>query len=340
MHITLMNNVYTPINPDYQIEESWDCIAALLQDFIPAKTKEDVMMFNLWQFKTISEGAELGRRYHDETKETWDDIPNTIRRCGNNAVGLWGLVLDYDGQKTLEEAVVEMDGIECVIYTTFNHSAEKDKFRVVLPFTRMMPLEEFNEKEADMQDCFPAADRASFSLSQAIYLHSGAHPELKFAYNLKGAMVDPDMFKRGVSTPHDIQLQQQTIDANVSPAYKQAVIMSLSSCRGVRRGCSKSDQGVLGLAQIAKSVNCSFEEFQQICNQALALDSQVRDSNAQKRVWNDATLNRVSRETRDRFIAQHNGKSISECYQSSLSPFEVMYKTNQKLKQQIIRGAF
>lgn len=323
MNITLMDNVFTPINPSDQLSGEWIDVVDYLLYFHDAKTKEQTQMFNLWQFKTLAQGAEKGRHYHDETKQTWDYIPNTIRRCGDNTVGLWGLVLDYDGKKTLEEAIVDMDGIECVVYTTFNHTNEKDKFRVVIPFTRMMPVDEFREKEDDMKACFPHADNASFSLSQAIYLHSGLYPELKFACHLQGNMIDPDMFarmpvKQWTPSPATNTPTYQTNAA--SPAYKQAVIASLSSCRDVRRGCSKSDQGVLGMAQIAKSVGCSFAEFQQICNHALAADSTVRDGNAQERVWNDATMDRVTKDTRDKFIEKHNGKAIHTCYPQITTP--------------------
>ena len=315
MIITLMDSVTKPINPDEVVESTWDDIAEHLMSFNSSKTKEDTPMFNLWQFKTIDQGAELGRKYKyvDGKKTTeFSYIPNTIRRCGDNALGLWGLVLDYDGAKTLEEAVKDMEGFECVFYTTFNHTTEKHKFRVVIPFSQMLSKEDFNLKLDDIKNLFPYVDNASFSLSQAIYLHSG-DDSISMSFRLNGLMVDPSGF---VSIPKSVyQLMNRPdveTDTGTSPYYKARVIASLKSCKGVRRPGMKGNGGVLTLAHICKSIGCSLSEFQDICRTAVAADSSVRGAEEQAVIWNEVDRTKIRKETRDKFISTYGGKPIAD----------------------------
>src|ERR1035438_9362735 len=106
------------VHPDDIIESDWNTIAELLIEFKQVKNKEDTLMFNLWQMKT----------------QNFESSNGGIRRCANNCEGVWGLVLDYDGNKTIEECVEQFQEFEFVIYTTFNHGIKHgDRFRLVLP---------------------------------------------------------------------------------------------------------------------------------------------------------------------------------------------------------------
>lgn len=298
-------------NPDESVDTSWEEIVKVLLYRWDAKNKDETPMFNLWQFKTLSQGAEEGRKYpwdkgkNLSDKTQWTYRPNTIRRCADNTVGLWGIVLDYDGKKNIEQAIIELDGVEAVIYTTFRHSAELDKFRIVIPFTRMMPKEEFSKKLDDMKTAFPYADNASFSASQAIYLHSSKYPELAVAGRLHGNMIDPDIF---IETPI-IHRSEPIVPANFPPStsYKIKVLNSLLTCRNVHRGASRGNGGALTAALICKSVQASFNEFQQICSVISAADSCLRETETQTKVWNEVVGDRISKTTREQFILNNGG---------------------------------
>jgi hypothetical protein len=176
--------------PEQIIDNDWDDIADILLDFHQADKKEDVTMFNLWE---LNLSGELGRKLDKKTGQ-YTELPGTIRRCSDNLVGLHGLVLDFDANLTMDEAIKEVEGFEYVVYTTFNHSKEQHKFRLVLPFTRMMTVEEFELKVEHMKRIWPKADRASFTKSQAIFFHSGKSSKDAISFRYPGVKIDPDIF--------------------------------------------------------------------------------------------------------------------------------------------------
>jgi len=131
---------------DRSLDRPWAEMAQYLIVHYDRDTKEAVPLFNLWEFKKVNDPTcEVGRRYHgkevinDQGKKVWerllentyDEIPNTVRRCKENCVSLGGIVLDIDEKMTLEDAMVKFDQYEYVIYTTFRHTAIKNKFRIV-----------------------------------------------------------------------------------------------------------------------------------------------------------------------------------------------------------------
>jgi len=319
MNITIMGPVFEPIDPENQVTADWEEIAEFLLAFNKTPSKESTPMFNMWQFKTIEEGAELGRKYHDKSKQTWDYTPNTIRRCRNNVLGLWGLVLDYDGKKTIEEAVMDLDGLECVLYTTFNHTPEKNKFRVVIPFSRMLPADEFENRSEDITELFEYVDPASFSMSQAIYLHSG-NEQYAMSFHMAGESIDPFGFK--INPPKPVVEGRPThYSSLISDAsrdrYKTAVLASLYSCQNIRRGCNNKEAGGLGLSLLVKSVGGSYADFCDICSIAAGADSSMRDPIVQRATWDAVTTEKATKEFRDKFIQAYRGLPLSETMKDS-----------------------
>lgn len=189
MIISLFDSVtaaYT--SRDAMLDQSWDEISTLLQEFSQVENKTDAMMFNLWVFDPEGEPGRVSR-------DSDEVMPGTIRRCSANALGVWGLVLDYDGGATIEDAVTTLAGYDYVLYTSFRHSDTLNKFRVVLPFTRMLTRAEFRAKAAHIREVFPNVDPASFSESQSMYLHSGPSRDSAISFRAAGVMLDPDVFQ-------------------------------------------------------------------------------------------------------------------------------------------------
>lgn len=315
MNITLFENVHKAYtSPEAMLDLPWDAIAELLLEFQQSPEKEKCMMFNLWVFDP--EG-EQGRYYHDNgvflgERGRYDYIPGTVRRCSANAMGVSGLVLDYDHAKTMHEACVELDGLEFVMYTTYNHTPDNERFRVVLPFTRLMSKDEFRSKQADIKKIFPHVDNASFSESQAIYLHCGPTSEHAIAFRATGSMIDPDMFEVEIQKP--VAVEQRTFVANKEMtaeqqiAYKDAVLKALLTCKELRRGAAKGTGGPL-LVAICKAAGISFGEFEQICERCSAADSTLRIPAERVAVWRTTGQDnqRITKEVRDNFIRGHNG---------------------------------
>jgi len=187
---------------DTNLDAEWEEIAEVLTTFNETKVKEDIMLFNTWQFK---QDGQPGRKYTSADRSTWEEIPGTIRRCTENAEGLWALMLDYDKDVTIADVTADLTGLEYVLYTTFGHTPTNERFRVVLPFSRMMTKQEFDLKKDSILETFRDVDPASFSVSQSFYLHSG--PNRNFAYSIwnKGAIISPDNFESREPAVREVQ---------------------------------------------------------------------------------------------------------------------------------------
>jgi hypothetical protein len=265
------------------MDMSWEEIAEVLCAFIKVPTKELTEMYNLWEFKAV--GGE-------------------IHRCKDDCIALHGLVLDYDQNLSMVDAVNQFAGFECVIYTTFNHGTDsKDKFRVVLPFGTPMPIDSFDKKRKAMLDAFPGVDRASFSRSQAIFLHSGPSADKAFAARMGGVMLDWTVFEDEIVVPYTPVVSNFTPDDEFQTAYRESIIESLSTCSGFRHLTS------LSLAIILKSCGASFADYCAIVQACGAKDSCIQDRATQQETWAAARDDvRIGREKRDRFITEHGGK--------------------------------
>lgn len=306
MILTLFKSEWEAYTTEDQIiDANWEDIAQALMIFNQRASKEEAPMFNLWQFDHY---GQPGRHYHNKLRETWDEIPGTIRRCADNAIGLWGLVLDCDSKLTMEQAVKEVEGLDFVLYSTFNHSDKQDKFRVVIPFTRMMTKEEFELKREDMKICFPLIDTASFSKSQAIFLHSGLNEKQAIALRGNGAKINPDDFiDKPIVIKEIIDKVYQSPTIDQKEYYAKKIIESLLTCRNVNR--SGPGEGIT-LAAICRSAGLEFHEFSSICQITARDSSSLRTLDVQQQFWGLVGPDcKITRETRDKFITAHGGRS-------------------------------
>jgi hypothetical protein len=262
------------------IEATWDEVADMLTTFHQVRRKEDTQMYNLWEFK-IKKG--------------------TIHRCSADCVAVHGLVLDYDNNLSIEKAIEMYDGFECVIYTTFRNGEEglSDRFRVVLPFEEPLSFEDFKLKKKSMQEAFTGVDDSSFSLSQALYLHSGPNTDNAFAVRMRGDYLDPTKFENEVIIPYE---KTDRTKVSILPGYKKSIIKSLLTCREIRYMNSMS------LVVILKSCDATFEDFKAMIPVVCAGDSSIQFPKKQIDVWlavNDMVTIRA--ENRDKFIREFGG---------------------------------
>jgi hypothetical protein len=310
MNITIFENTYKAYTcPDAMLDIPWEEIVALLTDFRQVRRKEEAMMFNLWKFNP---NGTLGRHYHDDTKLTWDEVPNSIRRCSENAISVSGLVLDYDGKNTIEDAMTELDGFEYALYTSFRHTDELHKFRVVLPFTRPLSKQEFRLKQENIKEVFPNVDNASFAESQAFFLHSGPNQANAAAIHVQGVMLDPSIFTDSeeperpgnteTTNPEFTELTPQQRNN-----YQTTILASLRTCSGIRRGSAKGTGGLL-LAAICKASGFTFDNFRELIPYVCPGDSTMHDNKEQIALWNSVKEDQhITKEVRDKFILDHNG---------------------------------
>lgn len=302
---------------DLKIDLPWDEIAELLMEHHKANSKTDVELYNMAEFKDVSDPTvEWGRKYHyvnGEKQETYDLIPNTVRRCKANVLSITGIILDIDDDKSITEVYDILDGIEYVLYTTFRHTPEKHKFRVAIPFSRPLLKDDIQGRQQSIIDTLPNVDNCSFTVSQSFYFHSGNNDP--FAYRNRGIMIDPYDFAYTpppVYTPPEITYNT-TLTDNQRDHYKEMVVQSLLSCRGLHyAGKHDNNQAVLTLVSICKSIGLTFQEFDAICATIADSTSALVKQEIRRMAWAGWSGDRVRKQTRDKFIREYGGIPLTD----------------------------
>lgn len=310
MILTLFESVqkaYT--RPDLVINGTWEEIAVLLTTFNHCNRKEDMLLFNLWEFDPQGEPGRKYKYENQERTEKYEEIPNTIRRCKANAEGVWGIVLDFDGSRRIDDIKDEFSELEFILYTTFRHTDKQNKFRVVLPFNRLATRKEIRAKNKSIAETFQEVDHASFSESQSFYLHSGTDEKNAHAYYNSGLFLDPDWFEDEVIPPR-VEKPATSFDGDTTQ-YKEDLKKSLLSCSGMHYAGIGTQHGVLTLVALCKSSGISYEEFDYICAKISASDSSLQGQPQRKQAWAGWTpFNGITAKVREEFITAYGGKSV------------------------------
>lgn len=306
---------------DHAIDAPWSTLADLLTTHIDSPSKERTPMFNFAEFKSLDDPTvEHGRSYHGHEvngvwtripEGTYDEIPNTIRRCKNNVVALNGIVLDVDEKMSIEAAQELYKDIEYVLYTTFRHTEEKHKFRIVIPFSQPLLKADIAGRQESITETFPGVDQASFTVSQSFYFHSG-HCASRAIWN-EGVMIDPYAFEYREPRVYipSLPTSNNAMDAEFAEAYKSAVVESLLSCSGLHyAGAGSSNHAVLTLVSLCRSVGLTFEQFDAICARMAHPDSQLVNPSVRVAAWTGWDGDRLRKQTRDAFISAYGGKPI------------------------------
>ena len=334
---------------DLQVDLPWPEQAELLMAHHRASRKENVPMFNLAEFKSADDPfVERARRYHGQVVDgafmrdangAYDEIPNTVRRCKGNIVSITGIVLDVDEAMTIESAMDMLASLEYVLYTTFRHTADKHKFRIVIPFSQPLMAADIAGRQQSIMSTFPGVDNASFTVSQSFYFHSGntdpiAHhntgvmldPYRDFAYNPPKLYTPPSLANPVATAMTDAQ----------AAAYKAAVLRSLNGCSGLHyAGRGGSNHAVLTLISLCRSVGLTFEEFDAVCARIAHPDSQLVHAAVRVAAWTGWAGDRIRRQTRDEFIREYGGSPIqlTDTAQSTNTRYEEYVRELEELEQ-------
>ena len=328
MILTLFESVQKAYTRKEQIiDADWNTIANFLLTHNEAEKKEDVPLFNLWEFDI---NGELGRRRiyeKGEPTEAFEEIQGTIRRCRRNAVYVAGLVLDIDEHYTISGAKELFKDFEFVLYSTFRNTPIQNKFRVVLPFSSRCSKEVIAIKKKSISETFKEVDHASFSESQSFYLHSGANP---YTHWNKGMFLDPDWFEDEIIEKTQLSEIKRdfTGDRNI---YKEKLIDSLATCSGLHyNGATRYN--VLTLVSLCKSADITYDEFDILCRNMIADDSSLQNPNLRKAAWIGwKPHSGITTKVREQFITDHNGKSAFTKQESK----PVVQRTAQEIREYI-----
>jgi hypothetical protein len=301
-------------NPSYELP--WEELVSVLSEHDDANEKTKVMMYNLARFKDQNDPThELGRRYiwvDGERTDEFEELPETIRRCKNNVLSISGVVLDVDNNMDIGEVIVLLDGLEYFLYTTFNHTISKHKFRVILPFKQELLAGDIPLYEESIKTAFPGVDNASFTCSQSFYFHSGK--EDCIVYRGEGEMLDPYVnFEKVEPQPIAVtprQLIHEVMSQDFKDSYQAAVVKSLFSCSGLRFAGKNDKLGVLTLINICRSVELGLEAFTSICSVISDTDSTLQNPAICKKVWNEWQGDKITKAKRDKFMTVYHGKPV------------------------------
>ena len=317
MIVTFFDKVQHAYTTTEQImDRNWSEVASILTSHQDVKNKEEAWLFNLWEFNQNGEQGQK-RIYKNNMPTTeYRTIPGTIRCSKSNAKNCSGIVLDYDGQTTIDKVINDLSSFAFLIYTTFRHTPEMHKFRVVIPFKEARSYDVLKAKKKSISSTFKDVDHASFSESQCFYLHSGSL-DYAFTYINDGAFLDLDWFADEVIEAPHTQLVRREFSGDAN-AYKDRLMTSLYECHGLHYANESSEYGVLTLVALCKSAGCTYDEFNTICYNMAAPDSSLKDESYRKSAWIGwAPFSGITAKVRDKFLTTYGGIPISKAHSGS-----------------------
>jgi hypothetical protein len=348
--MTFKISIFKSVNQayvEYVCDNDWQTMARDFCGISACDSKDSVPLFNLVEFKSITDPTvELARRYKYIDGQRSEDgayelIAGKVRRCKENVVGLHGIVLDIDALRTIEQAVELLDGIEYVLYTTYNHTWTNNKFRVIIPFSKPLLAEDIAGRMMSIKQTFPGVDNASFSISQCFYFHSANNVSDAFSIWNQGAIIDPYDFEYAEPRVYVEPEVKPMPDDAVLTQYREAVLRSLLSCSGLHYNSDKQF-GVLTLVNICKSIDLDFTGFVNVVSKIMAPDSNsLGDHSLLRNAWTGWQGNRARRETVNKFIDEYNGHAVKidrqkihqVQYSEYLEELEVLEQLRQELER-------
>lgn len=117
-------------------------------------------------------------------------------RADVNVCGLSALVLDYDGGTSVDDAVAHWSDWYGLLYTTRRHKSEAPRFRIILPFTRIVTPDEYaivwKWAEQLANDAGHKIDAVCHNPSRYWYLPGVPRGGEYVTRDLRGAALDPD----------------------------------------------------------------------------------------------------------------------------------------------------
>jgi len=329
MIVTLFESVqkaYT--RSDQVISADWPTIATFLTTFNQCSNKEDMQLFNLWQFNPMGEPGRRRIYEKGQPTENYETVEGTIRRCKSNAQLCYGLILDFDGETRISDTVESLAGLSFAYYSSFRHTEETHKYRVVIPFTSGVSPQKFKRKKEALSAVFTKVDHASFSESQSFYLHSGSDATLAKSGWVEGEFLDIDLFDDTIEPERtELPKQEFTGDRN---HYKETMIESLATCSGLHYANESSKHGVLTLVALCKSADFTYAEYNSICHNMAAPNSSLQEESFRKNAWLGwAPFSGVTAKVREDFISSYGG--------TSKFGVKEVKKTAQELRDVVIR---
>ncbi len=111
-----------------------------------------------------------------------------------NVERVHALVLDYDGNVSIDEMLTALAGYECLVHTTRSHTPESPRFRVVLPLSRSVTPKEYESLWAGAAERWSGLDKSTKDPSRFWYV-PGTDNDHFLAFTLQGEKLNPDALR-------------------------------------------------------------------------------------------------------------------------------------------------
>jgi len=288
-------NTYKSVREAY-IHPS-DIVEATFEEFVAfaiesqtcLEQKEDGQLFNMCSF---IDAPECPAEDHFNPESTPHPRTELIRRCKSNVKEIYALLLDVDGNLTLQQAIEKWHPFEFFVYSTHGNSQEKEKFRLVMPLSTPVTREAFDERHTSLCEFF-GVDKASFTISQAFYWpsYSSKNADIRFAYHNKGEVQFDAML-----LPAE-EISRNHVEPPVyAPGEKDPLANAIYET--FLTGSNLRYADALTLAVICKSKGISENDWRVLVHRISGSDSSLRTGEADlNKLWKDAYAGHLRNDT-------------------------------------------
>lgn len=202
--INSFKSKYSGVEQRYN-DLTWDEFIDFIQDsHVVVENKELRPLFNATRFKTLDQCIEENK---DDIRFDRNSNSYVVARRQKNAVEVELLIIDYDGDVSIEEAMNRYKDYEYVGYTSYRHQDEEglDRFRLIFPLVQPIPSHKVIDKNGneldkgvfyDLSDAImefaPLSDPAILNGIQIFYLPSAPKRRIHLAktWRNKGKVLD------------------------------------------------------------------------------------------------------------------------------------------------------
>jgi len=194
---------------DNKIEQtencSWDDFRTSMLSYHTPSVNKDFILFN-------------GMKFVDRGNDGF------VRRCADNVAEITLLILDYDGEETIDGIKDKFKDFEHSGYTSFSHKSMaklgKDCFRVIMPLKTSVTMEFYRSRKSAILKWAGEVDQSSTDISRGFYLPS-CPPESKKnsqIWHNKGRLIDISDFEAEI-----VEQPSFNVCKNIEDSKKQMI---------------------------------------------------------------------------------------------------------------------
>ncbi len=175
------------------------------------------------------------------------------RRRNEEVLGVVAAVGDFDHDTLWETITSSFNPYEYVVYSTFRHTEEHPRFRVIIPFSKVVPASKWPAVKATLDSTlFSAADQGASDASRMYYLPSCPPDNKPLAIHHPGAWLDWTKLPLA-ETGQDTPKQASPIGATIPAGRRNKVLTSLA---GSMRRRGASEEAILAAIRAENELRC------------------------------------------------------------------------------------